>query len=204
MGADEFNGTPLAVCANTPASSTINGAVSVCSGSGTTLSLSTLYTDLGITYQWKSSTTSGSGYTNMGTAATQATGNLSVNTYYICVITCTNSGLSFTTAEKSVLVNPLPTVGVSPTSGSICNPGGSAITLTAIGAVSYTWSPTAGLTPTTGSPVSANPSATTTYTVTGTDANGCVNTATAAITVGAIPGAITISPASPSVCPVVP
>src|SRR6185436_15294656 len=127
IGADEFNGTPLASCSGTPAASTINGPAAVCTGSGTTLSLSTLYTDLGIIYQWQSSTVSGGPYTNMGTGATQATGNISVPMYYICIITCTNSSLSFTTAEKSVLINALPNVQVSPTNGSICSPSGSPV-----------------------------------------------------------------------------
>ncbi|MCX6324985.1 MAG: Ig-like domain-containing protein [Sphingobacteriales bacterium] len=198
IGADEFAGTPASVCGGTPAASTINGANSVCSGLGTSLSLSTVYTDLGITYQWSSGTTPGGPYgTTLGTSATQATGPLTANTYYICVITCTNSGLSFTTVEKSVLVNALPTVTVSPTSASICQPGGSAVTLTAGGAVTYAWSPTSGLTPTSGSPVSALPAGTTTYTVTGTDANGCVNTATSTITVSSsISAAATATPSS--------
>ena len=183
LGADEYDGIPEAVCGGTPAASTITGAASVCFNAGTALGLSTIYTDLGITYQWSSGTTPGGPYpTTLGTGATQATGPLTVNTYYICTITCTNSGLSYVTVEKSVLVNALPTVTVTPTSASICQPGGTAVSLTAGGAVTYAWSPTSGLTPTSGSPVSANPTATTTYTVTGTDANGCVNTASAAIT----------------------
>jgi hypothetical protein len=201
MGADEYDGIPAPVCVGTPAASTINGAASVCTGTGATLSLSLLYTDLGITYQWTSGTTLGGPYPNtLGTTATQATGNLTTTTYYVCTITCTNSGLSFVTAEKSVIVNPLPTVVVTPNTGSICTPGGSAVTLVASGATTYTWLPVAGLSATTGATVSANPTATTTYTVTGTDANGCVNTATAVITVSAKPDAVTISPTTPTIC----
>ncbi|MHC1774635.1 MAG: GEVED domain-containing protein [Lentimicrobium sp.] len=189
IGADEFAGTPLSVCSGTPAASTITGVNSVCSGLGTTLALSTNYTDLGITYQWYSGTVSGGPYPNtLGTAPTQATGNLTSDTYYICTITCTNSTEYYTTVEKPVLVNALPTVSVSPTSGSYCTPGGTAVALSASGtATSYAWSPAAGLDVTTGVNVNASPAATTTYTVTGTDGNGCVNTATANITVAEIP-----------------
>jgi len=64
---------------------------------------------------------------------------------------------------------------------SICT--GGSVTLTAIGAVSYNWSPAAGLSsPTAQNPI-ANPSSTTIYTVTGTDACGATTTATATVTV---------------------
>lgn len=89
--------------------------------------------------------------------------------------------------EITLTVNALPTITVSPTSGSFCTPGGAAVTLTASNGVSYSWLPATGLKTATGSTVNANPSATTTYTVTGTDANGCTNTATAAITVAEKP-----------------
>ena len=186
MGAWELNGIPLPLCTGTPAASIINGPAAVCYNTGTSLTLSTPYTDLGITYQWASGTTPGGPYpTILGTSATQATGNLTVATYYICTITCTNSTLFYTTAEKSVLINAIPSVTVTPTSASYCTPGGTAVALIASNAVSYTWSPTAGLSPTTGANVNASPASTTTYTVTGTDGNGCVNTAAAVITVGA-------------------
>nr|MBK9653158.1 gliding motility-associated C-terminal domain-containing protein [Bacteroidota bacterium] len=56
----------------------------------------------------------------------------------------------------------------------ICN--GASTTLTASGGITYVWSPSVGLNATTGNPVAANPTTQTTYTVTGTDANGCSNT----------------------------
>lgn len=198
IGADALNGTALPTCSGTPASSTITGASSVCTGSGTTLGLSATYTDIGLTIQWGSSTVSGGPYSPMGTASTQATGNLTVTTYYSCTITCTISGLSFTTPEYTITINPLPTVAVSPTSGSYCTPGGSAVGLTGSGASTYAWSPASGLSATTGATVNASPSASTTYTVTGTDANGCVNTATSSITVSAFPVGVAAT-ATPSV-----
>ncbi len=81
-----------------------------------------------------------------------------------------------------VCANP-PIVTVSPTASQICNPGGSAVSLSASGAVSYTWSPGTGLSATTGSSVTANPAVTTTYTVTGDDGTGCTGFATTTITV---------------------
>ena len=81
----------------------------------------------------------------------------------------TGSGIAIIT------INPKPTINVvAAPSFVICN--GSSTTLTASGASTYSWSPATGLSSTTGTTVVANPTVTTTYTVTGTDVNGCVNT----------------------------
>ena len=63
-----------------------------------------------------------------------------------------------------------PTVSVTPSAPSYC-PGGS-VALTASGANAYTWSPAAGLSATTGANVTANPTSTSSYTVSGTN-TGC-------------------------------
>jgi gliding motility-associated-like protein len=93
-------------------------------------------------------------------------------------------------AVAAVTINPLPTVIVN--SATIC-PGNTA-TLTASGASTYTWNTTA-----TGASISDNPASNTSYTVTATDINGCVNTATASI---AVVNSLTVSsvPASTVVC----
>ncbi len=202
IGADEYDGIKSSLCTGTPATATINGLAAVCTGSGTTLSLSIPYNDLGITYQWKSSTTPGGPYTTLlGTSPTQATGNLTVPTYYIAEVTCTNAGtFTMTTVEKSVLINALPPVAASPSTASYCTPGGSAVAITASGASTYVWSPSAGLSATTGASVNASPSATTTYTVTGTDANGCVNTATSTINVAASVAINTVTATPATIC----
>jgi hypothetical protein len=191
----------LNTCSGTPTAGTISGVAAVCSGAGTTLTLTGMSTGLGISYQWASSTTNGGPYTTLlGTSASQATGNLTTTTYYVVTVTCSASGLSSTTAQFTLTVNPLPSVAVTPTTGSICLPGGSPIALTASGATTYTWLPTAGLTPSTGANVSASPTVTTTYTVTGADAIGCTSTATSAITVGYIPNVASVTATPASVC----
>lgn len=80
-------------------------------------------------------------------------------------------------------VNGLPTITLS--DETICT--GDSVDLTASGANTYSWSPATGLSSTTGTTVTASPSTTTTYTVTGTDANGCQNSADATITVNPLP-----------------
>ncbi|MBU0490115.1 MAG: hypothetical protein KKD31_19425, partial [Bacteroidetes bacterium] len=93
---------------------------------------------------------------------------------------CTNS------ATVSVSVS-VPTVSIVADDATLCN--GATAQLTASGAVTYEWSPGTGLSATTGDVVDATPSASITYSVVGTDANGCTNTDAATI-------AITVFPAS--------
>ena len=97
----------------------------------------------------------------------------------------------------TITINPLPVLSVSPAAPAVCGGGGTV--LTASGASTYLWSPATGLSSTTGASVTANPATTTTYTVSGTNANGCVNTTTVTVTVRSA-FAITVSPSSTSIC----
>lgn len=137
------------------------------------------------TYSW---TSSPEGFTS--SVQNPSGVSASVPTTYTVVVTA--NGCSKT---SSVAITPaaLPTIA---TSGdvSICN-GGAGAELTATGGVSYVWSPATGLSATNVANPTATPSTTTTYTVTGTDANGCQNTATAEVTVNT-PVAITVQPAN--------
>ena len=107
--------------------------------------------------------------------ATVYTNSLTPQTY---TVTATLGACS-STANVTVTPTALPTIAATGTTN--CGTAGSAITAT--GGVSYVWSPALGLNGTSGESVIASPAATTTYTVTGTDANGCVNTTTALVTV---------------------
>lgn len=71
--------------------------------------------------------------------------------------------------------------GFCPASPAIPGSGGSE-TLTASGATSYTWTPSTGLDNANSATVIATPSATTTYTVNGSDANGCTGSDTETVT----------------------
>jgi hypothetical protein len=92
--------------------------------------------------------------------------------------------------------NSLP-LAVNSASGttSICQ--GTSLTLNASGGTSYTWSPATGLSGTTGASVIASPQTTTTYTITGTNAQG--NAGTTSITVVVTPAPlVTISTVNPT------
>ena len=190
----------IAACSGMPTAGTITGVSAVCSGSGTTLTLTGASSEAGIVYQWASSTTNGGPYTTMlGTATTQATGPLTVTTYYVVGVGCSVSGMGTQTIQFTVAVNPLPPVTVNPTSATYCV-GGPGLALSAGGASTYSWSPSTGLSATTGANVTATPTASITYTVTGTDGLGCSATASSTVTVGYSPIGATASANPTSVC----
>jgi hypothetical protein len=184
-----FTWTPPAVCSGAPASGTVtpSAPVTKCANQTQAMSVTGATTGSGISYQWEVSLTSGSGFAPVasGTGATTVsytTAALTAGTYYYrMTTTCANSGLSTSSPEIVVTVNPLPTVTVSGSAASFCSPGGAAVTLNAGGADTYAWAPVATVNPTTGASTSATPSTNTVYTVTGTDANGCTATSTVAV-----------------------
>jgi hypothetical protein len=95
------------------------------------------------------------------------------------------------TSTQTIIVNALPTVTANASATSVCT--GTSVTLTGGGANTYTWS--GGV----ANGVSFVPTATTTYTVTGTNAAGCSNTATQTITVNALP-TVTANASATNVC----
>ena len=117
-----------------------------------------------------------------------STGLVAGSSDYTVTITDANGCVSISTA--SVVVNGLPTVGSSASANTICT--GSQVTLNGSGAVSYTWDN--GVT----NNVAFTPSGTTTFTVTGTDANGCQNTSSETITLAALPSLGSLG--QPAVC----
>ncbi|MDX1651974.1 MAG: PKD-like domain-containing protein [Brumimicrobium sp.] len=94
--------------------------------------------------------------------------------------TFTTSGCD-SVASITLVVNSLPNVTASATNNPICANGST--TVSASGASSYTWDNSLG----SGSSHSVSPASNTTYTVTGTDANGCQNTDQITITVNPLP-----------------
>lgn len=104
-----------------------------------------------------------------------------VTTDYIVTVT---NGSNSETDTVRVTVNSLPDADAG-SDAAICF--GSGINLSASGGNSYSWTPSAGLNnPDIANPF-ANPSSTTPYTVTVTDANGCSATAEVTITVNSLP-----------------
>jgi len=92
------------------------------------------------------------------------------------------------------IVSPIANAGQNT---AICT--GSGTTLSASGGISYSWTPTTGLSNAAIANPLANPTSTTTYTVTVSDVNGCTGTSSVVVTVNPIPS-VTVSPSAPSVC----
>ncbi len=145
--------------------------VSICNGSSTSLAASGA-----VSYTWSPSTGLSC------TSCANPTANPTTTTTY--TVTGTDANGCVNTDQVTVTVNPLPNVSAG-NDVSICI--GSSTSLAASGAVSYTWSPSTGLSCTSCANPTANPTVTTTYTVTGTDANGCVNTDQVVVTVNPLP-----------------
>ncbi len=151
-----------------PTINVIPSPVSYCAGGSSTLTASG-----GNTYTWSPSTDLSA------TTGATVTSNPTVTTTY--TVTGTDINNCVNTVAAVVTVNPLPTVTASPVAVAIC--AGNNTTLISAGASTYIWTPSLGLNQTIGTSVTANPTTTTTYTVTGTDSNNCVNTATSVVTV---------------------
>ena len=150
------NSNAIYVFAN--AMPTMGGLSPICNGSATTLNASGSGTFL-----W-----------NTGATTNSVVVTPTVNTMYSVTETV---GTCSATTSFVVIVNPLPMVVASPPSGSICY--GVTANLTASGAQTYVWNPGA----LTNTVIAVTPTVTTTYTLVGTDVNGCMNTALATVNI---------------------
>jgi gliding motility-associated-like protein len=164
------SGTSAAGCVSTdPITVTVSGSasinagpdVAICAGASTTLTATG-----GATYTWNNGLGAGNGFSVSPAATTTYT-----------VVGTDVSGCTGTDAV-TVTVNPLPTVNAG-LDQTICV--GATVTLSGSGAATYTWNN--GVT----NGVAFAPAATTTYTVTGTTAAGCINTDQVVVTVNPLP-----------------
>lgn len=101
-----FQWAPPPACSGTPtAGVTVASSNPVCSGTKINLSLNGNPSGTGLTYQWISSS-DGISYSNIA-GATSPTDSVTVAaaTYFRCIVTCSNSGLSDTSAAVYVTLN---------------------------------------------------------------------------------------------------
>jgi gliding motility-associated-like protein len=161
---------------------TASGATTFCQGGTVTLTANS--SPIGVySYTWQTG------------AITQGINVSSSGSYTVTAVN--SNGCSETSIPTIITVNPLPTIIINGTDASgttvndntICD-GGSA-TLTASGGTSYLWN-----TSETVASITKTPVTTTSYTVTGTNANGCENSATQTITVNVLPSAPTANSTS--------
>ncbi len=109
-------------CTGTPnPGNTLSSSNSACSGVDFTLSLQNIVSAGGIAYQWQSSPDS-STWTNISGATNAAlTISQTVSTYYRCLVTCSNSGLSANSVSLNVTMNLTSCYCIPPTSGNPCS-----------------------------------------------------------------------------------
>lgn len=159
------------VTVNTLPTITVNSP-SVCKGGSVTLNAGGAST-----YTWS-------------TSATGASISVSSSSSTSYTVTGTSAAGCIATATSNVTVNNNPVVTVN--SATVCP--GTPITLTATGATSYLWS-TSESTPS----IVVTPTVNTNYTVTGTDANGCKDTAISTVSISNEVPTVTVN--SASICP---
>ena len=150
---------------------TISPSSAVCAGSSVTLSGTGASS-----YSWSGGITDAVSFIPISTTTYTVTGTSAG---------CTN------TSTVSVTVNAIPTVVANSTASAICM--GSSVTLTGSGANSYTW--TGGVI----DAVAFSPTTTDTYTVTGTDSNGCQDSDVITVTVNGI-SIVTANSTASAIC----
>ncbi len=157
----------------------IQGPYDFCPATSITVAADQMYAQ----YLWSDGST-GPTYT------TNTPGPISVNV--IDVNGCTG------TANAVLNMWPNPVINVVPVDPAIC-PGAS-IQMTASGALNYVWSPANSLDNPNSNVVNANPTSTTTYSIVGTDVNGCIDSTFNTVTV-LTPPTVVASVNDPGVCP---
>jgi len=170
-----INSTQITIHVNALPAITINGNFTVCAGTIANLSAF----GGALTYTWSN-----------GTIGNLASYSLSAS----AIITATATGVNtcINTATQVIFVNSLPPVAANADNSSICI--GGSLTLSGSGAATYTWS--GGVT----NNSSFYPSSTSSYTVSGTDASGCKNSATIQIVVNPLPSVIILNSGSDTIC----
>lgn len=162
-------GTDGGGCTNTATTTiTVNSPIVSANATASSVCAGTLVTVTGggaISYSWSGGVTDGISFIPSSTTTYTVTGT-DINS-------CTN------TATKTIIVNNLPAVIAHATAINVCI--GTAVTLTGGGAISYVWS--GGVT----NGIGFIPASSATYTVTGTDGNGCTDTTSLTITVNPPP-----------------
>ncbi len=140
-------------------------------------------------FNWELFNSSCSSFDCGGYPDMSSTGLICGNNYELCIAFEIPSACNFTHIIPYITAIP-PALTILPSAGNslaICKGASTTLVANAIGDVSYQWSPSTALSATTGSIVTANPTITTTYTVTGFDAGGCSQTNTVVVTVRPIP-----------------
>lgn len=167
---------------------TTSNIIPICIGSNTTKTISISSTiENGVTYSWSSLGSAGVSFSP--TTGTTTSVSYTASSSFSIVVTATNACGTTTTMVQSITPYSLPTISITASSPSICI--GQPAAFTASGASTYTWNPSYIIN---GMPTvnfGNGP-----FTVTATDANGCVNTNTVNFTEYPLPTVTAVSSSS--------
>lgn len=144
----------------------ITGPASICSSATAIFTASSIASSMN--YTWS-------------TAATTTSISVSPTVTTVYSVSATNSSGCVGSKIVTLTVNATPTISAASSASLICT--GQTATLTANGATTYTWNTSA-----TTSVIAISPTVTTSYTVTGSGANGCSNSAVISQSVSACTG----------------
>ncbi|MBK8685483.1 MAG: hypothetical protein IPN26_11060 [Bacteroidetes bacterium] len=134
----------------------------------------------GNTYSWSPSTALSS------TSNAQPTANPTTTTTYVVTVTGSNGCTSTDAVIVNVNTTP-PTANAGVDKNLNCTTTSTTIGTTSLAGNTYSWAPSAGLSATNIAQPIANPSATTSYTVTVTGSNGCTATDVVVVNVNSTP-----------------
>jgi gliding motility-associated-like protein len=121
------------------------------------------------------------GYTYLWTPGGSTSDSISGLSFGNYTVLVTDGNGCTAVGPGNVEIEPGPQISAEPENATIT--AGDSIQITATGGLTYIWSPSGGLSCNDCASPTASPQVTTTYTVTGFDAAGCLNTALVTITV---------------------
>lgn len=173
----EFVHQLASACTGTPAVANVSSNVNtICIGNDVTFTASNLAFANGYEYTWQHN--SGAGWIDFpnSNSSVYTTNSLPQTSNVRVVVKCTDSNLSTESNDMTITVENIPAIAINFSDVAYC--AGSPFALIASGATSYAWSPSTGLNNANTAIVNASPTASTIYTVTGSNAAGCSATAT--------------------------
>lgn len=182
---DNINITGVPIPMPPQANFSAAGSDTVCQGNTVTFTNLSLFNPTSYTWSFPGGTPATS------TAANPSVTYMNPGTYSVSLTATNAQGSNSISFDNYITVLPRPELSITASDSSTCR--GTPVNITATGAVSYNWFPTVGLNNPNSAVITANPQQTTTYTLNGTGANGCIALKEFTLTVLPIPATPVIS-----------
>lgn len=188
---DELLIDDLELIYNKPVASFTTGLSNICAGSSVSFTNNTTTYNHNTTYAW-----SVTGPATLTSSVASPSFTFNTPGTYDVTLTATNAyGNNVSTQTGAIVVNALPSVTTTDATLTVCP--GTSVNLGASGASTYSWTPGS----LSGASQSVTPASNTTYTVTGTNAAGCTNSATTVVNLHTVTPATITPSTNATVCP---